>query len=188
MNGLKQLIVKEKTETMASIVNDIWASVPARSVAEKIEEEGCKARVTLNKNDYIIVNLDDDELNGSYGSSKRKGDKRADFLFANDATGNKTPWNESHVAVLELKGGESKLTLNNFISQIQAGAELVEKFVPIKFAKTFRPVLVYTENKTEDRISTRDHRRLKKRLIKFHDKQKSITTLKSGENISKVFS
>lgn len=185
MNGLKQLTAK-KTETMASVVNHIRASVPPCSDAAEIEEKGCQVSVTLNKEDYIIVNLNDNELNRLYGTSKSKEGRKADFLFANDATGNKTPWNESRVVVLELKGGESKRTVNDFISQLKAGAKLAEKLVPTEFESIFHLVLVYTENKTEDRIPPRDRKRLGRLPIECHGKSVYIKTLKSGKDLSKA--
>lgn len=80
MNGLKQLTAK-KTETMASVVNHIRASVPPCSNAAEIEEKGCQVNVTLNKEDYIIVNLNNNELNRLYGTSKSKGGEESGFSF-----------------------------------------------------------------------------------------------------------
>lgn len=185
MNGLKQLTAKAKAETMASVVNHIRASVPRSSVVAKIEEEGCQARVTLDKKDYIIVNLND---GGLYETSKGKEGKKADFLFANDAAGNQTPWNKSHMMVLELKGGESRPTVNDFISQFKAGVRLAEKLVSTEFGLTFHLVLVYTENKTEDRIHPNIRRRLGKLSIKFHGKPVHIKTLESGKDLSQALS
>lgn len=170
---------------MASIVNHIKASVPPSSVAAKIEEEGCKAHVTLNKKDYIIVDLNDD---GLYKTSESRRGRKADFLFAKDATENQTPWNKPHVVVLELKSGESKLTVNDFVSQLKAGTKLAEELVPAKFKLTFRVFLVHTENTTGNRIPPKDRRRLGKRPIEFHGKPVYIQTLQSGKNLSEALS
>lgn len=185
MNGLKQLIAKEQTENMPSVVNHIRKSVPHSSIAAKIEEGGCQTRVTLNKKDYIIVNLND---GGLYEISKSREGRKADFLFANDAVGNQTPWNKSHMVVLELKGGESRPTVNDFISQFKAGVRLAEKLVSTEFGLTFHLVLVYTENKTEDRIHPNIRRRLGKLSIKFHGKPVHIKTLESGKDLSQALS
>lgn len=117
---------------------------------------------------------------------RARGGRKADFLFANDAIGNKTPWNKSRVVVLELKGGESKPIVNDFISQLKAGAKLAEKLVPIEFGPIFHLVLVYTENKTGNRIPPRDRRRLGRLPIECHGKSVYIKTLKSGKDLSKA--
>lgn len=173
---------------MTPLVNHIKASAPSSSITTKIIENECEVRVKPNQNN-IIVNLDDGKLLDKL--SRSSSEKRADFIFANDATGKQNPWSKSHVVVIELKGGKSSLSINPIVEQIKAGTQMAEQLIPNTFKVTFRPVLVYTEtedrnSETRKRIQPRDRKRLGRAPITFHDKKAYIKTLKSGEHLSKA--
>lgn len=173
---------------MTSLVNHIKAFAPSSSIATKIIENKCEVRVTPTQNN-IIVNLDDDKLLDKL--SRSSSTRRADFIFANDATGEERPWSKSHVVVIELKGGISSLSVNPIVDQIKAGTQMAEQLIPNTFKVTFRPVLVYTEIKngnseTRKRIQPRDRKRLGRAPIIFHGKKAYIKTLESGEHLSKA--
>ena len=173
---------------MTSLVNHIKAFAPSSSVATKIIEKGCEVRVTLTQNN-IIINLNDGKLLDKL--SRSSGEKKADFIFANDAEGTERPWNKSRVVVIELKGGKSSLSINPIVEQIRAGTQMAEQLIPSTFTVTFRPVLVYTEIKngnseTRKRIQPRDRKRLGRAPIIFHGKKAYIKTLESGEHLSKA--
>lgn len=174
---------------MTSLVNHIKAFAPSSSIATKIIENECEVRVKPNQNN-IIVNLDDGKLLDKL--SRSSSEKRADFIFANDATGKQSPWSKSHVVVIELKGGKSSLSINPIVEQIKAGAQIAEQLIPDTYKVVFHPILVYTQTEDENagtnnkRIHPGDRKRLKKQPITFHDKKAYIKTLKSGEHLSKA--
>jgi len=189
MNGLKLPTAKESNIVMNSLVNHIKASVPTSSIATKIVENECEARVTLTQNN-IIINLNDGKLLDKL--SRSSDEKKADFIFANDAEGTERPWNKSRVVVIELKGGKSSLSINPIVEQIKAGAQIAEQLIPDTYKVVFHPILVYTQTEDENagtnnkRIHPGDRKRLKKQPITFHDKKAYIKTLKSGEHLSKA--
>ena len=174
---------------MASLVNHIMAFAPSSSIATKIIENECEVRVTPTQNN-IIVNLNDGKLLDKL--SRSSSEKRADFIFANDAEGKERPWDESRVAVIELKGGKSSLSINPIVEQIKAGAQMAEQLIPDTYKVVFRPILVYTQTEDENagannkRIHPGDRKRLKEQPITFHDKKERIKTLRSGEHLSKA--
>ena len=186
MNGLKLPTARQSNMAMISLVKHIMSVVPASSISTKIIENECEVRVTLNQNN-IIIDLNEDLL---YESLKISDEKRADFIFANDAEGEKKPWNKSHVAVIELKGGESSLSINPIIAQIEAGTKLAEQLIPDTYEVCFLPILVYTQaghgnSGANKRIHPKARKRLSRKLIKFHADEVFIKTLRSGDYLSK---
>ena len=187
MNGLKLPTARQSSMLMTSLVKHIMSVVPASSISTKIIENECQVRVTSNQNN-IIIDLNEDLL---YESLKIFSEKRADFIFANDAVEGEIPWNKSHVAVIELKGGESSLSINPIIAQIEAGAKLAERFIPGTYKVCFRPILVYTQaghgnSGANKRIHPKARKRLSRKLIKFHADEVFIKTLRSGDYLSKA--
>ena len=189
MSGLKLPTARESKAGMTSLVNHIKASAPSSSIATKIIENECEVRVKPNQNN-IIVNLNDGKLLDKL--SRSSSEKRADFIFANDATGKQSPWSKSHVVVIELKGGKSSLSINPIIEQIKAGAQMAEQLISDTYEVVFHPILVYTQTEDENagannkRIHPKGRKRLGKTPIKFHDKQECIQTLRSGNYLSKA--
>ena len=88
-------------------------------------------------------------------------------------------WKEREIfAIVELKGGETSVTVDIVVQQIQAGIGIMDRLSSDQHVSDFYPILMY-----RGRDPTRA---LWSRLVEFRGQRRRIIPMKCGSRISSI--
>ena len=88
-------------------------------------------------------------------------------------------WKEREIfAIVELKGGETSVTVDIVVQQIQTGIRIMDRLSSDQHVSDFYPILMY-----RGRDPTRA---LRSRLVEFRGQRRRIIPMKCGSRISNI--
>ena len=134
------------------------------AVCDSCSEEGCSLDFTGLTQSVKVVNLN------RLQNTIRVPGERADCAVL---------WNEKQIfAIVELKGGQTDVTINKVVRQLQGSVNTLNSLISDQQVHDFYPILMY-----KGRDPTRS---LRGKLIRFRGITRKIIPRECGEKLSSI--
>ncbi len=148
-----------------SLVSKVRQKVDKDCLATRCLKKGCRLKLNDLSGDFLLIDLDHERA-----PLIRQDGKKCDYIFVGDSKFG--TW----VAPLELNRG--KLEASKVIPQLQAGATIAQRIVPLNAQSQFRPIAVHGGELHSD-----EYKRLRGSRISFHNQRERVRTARSGSSL-----
>lgn len=159
----------------ADIVNKIERAIPKGCVVTRCRKQGCSVSLKDAPSPRVLIDLDRPQ------APVGQTEKRCDYIFIGASSSAWVAPKEPRVAPMELKRG--KPSASEIVPQLQAGADIADKIVPIDAKVQLRPIAVFGGRvvANELRMFAKESSR-----IDFRNRKIKIELLRCGKKLVDV--
>ena len=159
----------------ANVVNEIRRAIPEGCVATRCRKHGCSVSLKDAPSPRVLIDLDLPQ------APVGQTEKRCDYIFIGASSSAWVAPMEPRVAPMELKRG--KPNASEIVPQLQAGADIADRIVPIDAKVQLRPIAVFG-----GRVAANELRMFAKKSnwVDFRNRTIKIELLRCGKQLVDV--
>ncbi len=146
-----------------SLVRLVKQNIDSECLDTKCSKEGCALTLSGLQEPFLLIDMDHEKA-----PMGRQGEKKCDYIFIGEVGA----W----VSPLELKRG--KLRASEVVRQLQAGAVVAERFVPLAAKTEFCPIAAYGGGAHRNEITA-----LRNSSVRFRSKETSIVLVRCNTSL-----
>lgn len=151
---------------MNDFVSQLNEKLNRECLTEKCKKSNCSLNMQGAPSPFVLIDMD------AEGAPVEEEQKKCDFLFLG---GESEVW----ACPIEIKAGN--LRNLHFLSQLQAGARVVEELVPETQGCRFRPLLLHGKGVHRGVVN-----RLRRSHVEFRGKKQGFKVIRCGKKLIEV--